>query len=105
MPKKTVPKYYFHLPVPFRHLGCACEGGFEGEYCEYIKGEAPIKKGVGGGIIAALIIGFTVISVLGGFIIIRRKIVAKKAKTVESGSGSMVENEDAKVHTDGSDLT
>ena len=90
--------------VTNRHKGCVCNDGFEGEFCEYIEGQAPTVSLAGlFFLLIAVFVSLTVIS--GGFII--RKIRTKKAsKAIETAtSGSKVVNADVKVRTSNVEMT
>jgi len=79
------------------HKGCECNDGYEGEYCEYITGDAP-QPASKLGLILGLIVTFTALSTLSGCIVIRN-IRQKKAKMVEAVVGnSSSYDDDVKVH-------
>lgn len=68
-------------------MGCDCQDGFDGDFCQYLQGEAPIKVSQSTGPSVMITVSFTVISIVcvGLFVIvgtdfIRRRKAKKEAK-------------------------
>jgi hypothetical protein len=57
-----------------RHVGCECKDGYEGDFCEYVNGNAPVKV-THVGTITMLSVAFTALLIIGGAIRLRKKRV------------------------------
>jgi hypothetical protein len=86
-----------------RHKGCSCKDGFEGDFCEYVEGEAPVKVASNTGLIIFLIVSIVILSIAGGFYV-RKGRRATRSGTIESSS-SGGDIEEVKVHKNQAELT
>ena len=89
--------------IKFRHDGCECSEEFEGEFCEYIKGEAPTKRSTSGLMIGLIATFATLTAVSGVFII--RKLQKKSPKSIETVGVIEGGDSDVKIHQMDTEMT
>lgn len=84
-----------------RHNGCYCEQGFEGDFCEYVMGEAPIKVSTTIArtiFIAFLLIVISLSSIILVFVEVRRRRRTKEGiQMSESKEGEKEEEGDNNI--------
>lgn len=78
------------------HVGCDCDSGFEGDFCEYITGQAPVKKS-NLGLMLLLVGGFTLLSTISGIIIVKGRSRRRKKMIDDMNSNKVDEVNSNKV--------
>mmetsp|Transcript_23380 Transcript_23380/g.26625 ORF Transcript_23380/g.26625 Transcript_23380/m.26625 type:complete len:190 (+) Transcript_23380:88-657(+) len=91
-------KYYPEEGEEIVHKGCNCDDGFEGELCEYLKGEAPIPTSSVVGVVVGVTVSIVFVALVVGAIIITRKIRSRKVSDRDTNRKNVtIRNEGAEI--------